>query len=347
MGVNLASSPVITAFAGLRRALADTASTEDRAMLRDAIRDALDRDAATHAADTLAADTRAKGPLAADTPAIVPIATDILAAGARHTDPLATGPLATDSLPAETRIVANSWTVTGEIYQGSHFVIERLRHRDLGDSFALKRIRTHFAGDPLFRHMLLREARNHLRVRHRSVLHAHIVLRLEDGSPALVLEYRPGPSLSAHLRQAALAPRDIVQLTSRICEALGEVHSLGLIHGDVTPANILLPEREPARALLCDFGLSSAIGQGIEGFDALGTPGFVAPEAEMPDRARHVGIDIYGLGAVLLSCLDALQPVQCAPLQQLAESLCMGDQAGRPQTIAAVGQILEAMASEF
>jgi len=287
---------VIAAFRALRRALDDTESEDERVLLRNALRDALDRDAATM---------------------------------------------------AETRIVANSWTVTGEIHRGRHFVIEALRHRDLGDSWAIKRIISAHARDPLFRDMLLREAANHLRVRHKAVLAAHAVLRLEDGSPGLVLEYRQGPSLAAQLSQSALTAVQILQLTSRICEALIEVHSLGIIHGDVTPANILLPQGEPGLALLCDFGLSTVAGAGIDGFDALGTPGFMAPEAEIPCAPRHPAADIYGLGAIITACLDVAGTDCCVPLHQLAALLCAQDVASRPQTVATVQHRLKTIASEL
>jgi len=288
---------VIAAFRALRRALDDTESEDERALLRNAVRDALDRDAAT--------------------------------------------------LGTERRIVANSWTVTGEIHRGPHFVIEALRHRDLGDRWAIKRILPAHARDPLFRDMLLREAANHLRVQHPAVLRAHALLRLEDGSPALVLEYRQGPSLAGHLRDSALTPPQILQVASRICEALSEVHSRGITHGDVTPANILLPQSEPGLALLCDFGLSTASGEGIDGFEALGTPGFVAPEAAIPHGLRHPGTDIYGLGAVVGACLDAACACDCVALRQLAASLCMENAASRPPTVAAVQHRLRTIASEL
>jgi len=288
---------VIGAFGALRRALDETASPLKRRILRDAVRDALDRNAV-------------------------------------------------DLSLEHGRIVANTWSVTGQIYRGTHFLIERLRHRDLGSEHALKRIVPDHARDPLFRGLLLREAAHHLLIRHPTVLFAQALLRLDDGSPALLMDYRPGVSLAVLLRETPLTLQCIHNLIARLCEALTVIHGAGMTHGDLTPSNILLPKGRLGDAVICDFGLSGAIGEAIDGFDSLGTPGFVAPEAVLSGAPRDARVDIFGLGAVVRACLDALpsdaRGTDCAAdLLQLVRRLCADDPAARPTSPRAVQALLE------
>lgn len=253
---------VVSTFAELRRALAALSSHEERAIARDALRDALDRDAAgLHRSD-------------------------------QGLEPGA--------------ILAGTWTRAGSIHAGRYFVLERLRHRELGGSQVLKRVADAHARDPLFRRMLIREATCQLRVRHPAVVAAQVLLRLDDGAPALVMDHHPGPDLGEQLRRAPLTCEAIRTLAARVHSAIEATHEAGFVHGDVSPANILMPGGNPEAALLCDFGLATPIGSTVEGLVEFGTPEFRAPETERPDTVLDVGADVFAVGSVLEACLRAL-----------------------------------------
>ncbi|HEY5927448.1 MAG TPA: sigma 54-interacting transcriptional regulator [Kofleriaceae bacterium] len=99
-------------------------------------------------------------------------------------------------------------------------------------------------------------------------------------------------------------PRALWALLADIAGALAVIHAAGLVHGDVTPANILLVEgKGEHRAVLVDLGLASGEG-------ARGTPQFMAPEA----LAGHVEprSDLYSLGATAVRLVTG-RPLYDAP----------------------------------
>lgn len=281
---------VVNAFAALRASLGEVRCRDTRHLLRDAVRDALDRDAA-----------------------------QLRAAG-------------------EPAIIAGTWTLGETIYAGSRFQIDRLRHRDLGSSHLLKRLRPNLGRDPLFRDLLLREGRHQSRLRDPAILPAEAVLRL-DGGPGLVLPAQEGPDLAAFLRHSRPGLAWLQALLKRVLDGLSAIHRAGLVHGDLTAANILLPGRDPAQALICDFGLAAEIGSIRSGFDEIGTPGFVPPEAADPLRACEPAQDLFAFGVLLALCLDASSQTKRTWLD-LAEALQQDDPGARP-TLAQIREVIE------
>ncbi len=97
------------------------------------------------------------------------------------------------------------------------------------------------------------EAMQLMRLRHPSLL-AVLDLRQVNGTAYRVMRFEPGPTLFAHRRALAGAPaeEDVARWLDGLLGALDVLHRAGLVHGDVTPDNILL--RPGERALLLDFG---------------------------------------------------------------------------------------------
>jgi len=138
-----------------------------------------------------------------------------------------------------------------------------------------------------------------------------------DGRPFLVMEYVAGPSLAEHLAQhGPLALGRAVVLVCDVLQALARAHALGVVHGDVTPANILLT---PAgRAKLADFGAAS--GSSAPAGDVWGTPGYIAPEV-LAGGARTPAADIFAVGALLQVLLSGRLPTVAEGSVRLASDL--------------------------
>ncbi|MGK0189353.1 MAG: serine/threonine protein kinase [Verrucomicrobiales bacterium] len=104
-----------------------------------------------------------------------------------------------------------------------------------------------------------------------------------------------------------------MSVLGQVCDALDYVHSLGVVHRDVKPGNILLDRKGNAK--LSDFGLVK--GMLYEEFTeealtrtdmAVGTPQYMAPEQlEWPAQADHRA-DIYSTGAVLYQMMTGEVP---------------------------------------
>jgi serine/threonine protein kinase len=116
----------------------------------------------------------------------------------------------------------------------------------------------------------------------------------------------------ALLRHKRLSSSFALNVAIQIAAALTAVHSLGLIHRDIKPDNILLSDD---RALLTDFGIVRQVeftgagqpptlaGSGLP----IGTPQYMAPEQLSGQHVDH-RVDIYALGAVLYEMLTGRPP---------------------------------------
>lgn len=128
-----------------------------------------------------------------------------------------------------------------------------------------------------------------------------------SGTPFLVMELIEGVSLRQRLAQGPMTGPETAELGRAVADTLGYVHSSGVVHRDVKPANILIDSQaaDPRYgAKLADFGiarLTDATHMTADG-TTLGTANYLSPEQVL---AAEVGppADVYALGLVLLECL--------------------------------------------
>jgi serine/threonine protein kinase len=134
------------------------------------------------------------------------------------------------------------------------------------------------------------------------------------------MEYLPGPTVSQLVkREGPLPPERTVHLLRQICGALGEAHSVGLIHRDIKPGNIIVCERGGIRdvAKLLDFGLVAAPDP-EPGFELTvqgqtpGTPAYMSPEQAAGLADCDLRSDIYSLGATAYFMLAGRPPFERA-----------------------------------
>ena len=136
------------------------------------------------------------------------------------------------------------------------------------------------------------------------------VMQDDDGraSTFLVMELVDGPDLRQTLKSGPLGPAGTASLGADLADALNYVHSNGVIHRDVKPANILLyPLAENDTRLypkLTDFGIARMTEATIATAHGatIGTANYLSPEQAL-GGAVDPRTDIYSLGLVLLECL--------------------------------------------
>ena len=166
---------------------------------------------------------------------------------------------------------------------------------------ALKRLHPYLANDADAIAQLLGEARVAARLEHPSAVPV-IDLGCEDGAWFVAFEHVTGSDLATILGRLAgrgeLLPVPVaVALACDVAAAVGALHRLdgaGLVHGDVTPANVLLARDGSVR--LTDLGACAALARGAPG--VFGTPGYVAPEQARGERTGPAA-DVFSLGAIL------------------------------------------------
>ena len=130
----------------------------------------------------------------------------------------------------------------------------------------------------------------------RRIDHPHIVRLLRvvgvgGGGLAAVLEYAPGGSLADLVAaRGRLEPAEVTTLLIPLGRALAHLHERGLVHGDLSPGNVLFAA--DGRPLLADLGVARVLG--LRSGGEWGTPGFADPAHPGPDPAG----DVRALGAL-------------------------------------------------
>jgi eukaryotic-like serine/threonine-protein kinase len=149
------------------------------------------------------------------------------------------------------------------------------------------------------RKRFLREARSAAKVRHENVVQVYAVE--EQPLPYLVMEFIPGETLQLRLdRTGPLETVEVVRIGRQIAEGLAAAHSMGLIHRDIKPGNILIEAGPHLCVKITDFGLARAADDAsmTQSGTIAGTPMFMAPEQASGETIDHRA-DLSSLCSVL------------------------------------------------
>lgn len=140
------------------------------------------------------------------------------------------------------------------------------------------------------------------------VVHPAVVAPIDAGGlpePYLVMELAPGRALSDHIEEGTLPLDRLMAVGGALADALGAVHAVGLAHGDVKPANVVMDD-DMREVRLVDFGLAGSL--------AGGSAAYAAPEV-LGSGPPSASADVYSLGLTLWAALHG------APLGTSGEEL--------------------------
>jgi len=225
--------------------------------------------------------------------------------------------------------VLGHYSVLEQIARGGMGVVYRALDQRLHRTVALKVIPQHLLGVPRVREAFRTEAMALSRINHPNVETVFDFDRV-DGVDFLVTEYIAGRSLAETLSEGPLDEIELHAIAGQLAHALEYVHSRGVVHGDVTPANIMItPE---GRVKLIDFGLarllpvlmSSADLEVPADLDSVrGTLPYMAPEQVVGEPAG-VRTDIYSTGAVLYEMATGTRLFQSQLMTELMARIVQG-----------------------
>ncbi|MEU4239575.1 serine/threonine-protein kinase [Actinoplanes sp. NPDC026619] len=215
---------------------------------------------------------------------------------------------------AAPRRIAGRYRLLEKLGTGGMSEIWRGYDETLGRPVAVKVLSPRLADDQSFRDRLRQEALAAARLSH-----PHITGIFDFGESPLyvVMELNDGESVAARLnRRGAMPWREAVTVAVEVASALATAHARGIVHRDVTPANVMLTG---AGAKVVDFGISAIVGERDAAPDGslLGTPAYLAPE-RLGGAQVSAAADVYALGLLLYRSLTGRLPW---PAETTAEAL--------------------------
>jgi serine/threonine protein kinase len=183
----------------------------------------------------------------------------------------------------------------GKTYKGRHLIV--------GEPVCIKHCSEISAADAA---ILREEAKAMWDLRHYAIPAVRNLLRLPDGSLALVMSYIEGPTLEQVIekyqaKKKRLEPEAVAWITQRILNALSYIHRHGVVHGDLKPQNIIVQPTTHA-AVLVDFGLAAikpTRATKNKGYTELFSP----PEQLSEDAPLIPETDFYSLGMTMIYAL--------------------------------------------
>ena len=198
----------------------------------------------------------------------------------------------------------------GEVYEveDSH-VPER-------GALALKTVRSDLLGNADIAARFEREVRHALELAHPNVCRIYDVGRHASTGvpdvPFLTMEFLPGGTLSAWLKDASGQPRTVPEsealpLIRQMVAGLAAIHSQGIIHRDFKPLNVMLVSSGSGstRTVITDLGLARAVGDLTltRTGEVPGTLAYLAPELDGTPERVTCAADVYSLGVTMLQML--------------------------------------------
>jgi serine/threonine-protein kinase len=210
-------------------------------------------------------------------------------------------------------VLAGRYELLDQVGEGGMGVVWHARDRELERDVAIKLLRSFVAQDSEQARRFHREARTLAALTHEHIVRVYDYVSNGEES-FLVMEYVDGSNLAQTTRgRLPLSAREAAAYTQPVAAALAYAHRTGVVHRDLTPANILI-ERSGGRVVTTDFGLAriarTSDSLPVTAMGALlGTPEYWSPEQAL-GRESAAPADIYALGCILFLLLSGHLPFE-------------------------------------
>ena len=218
---------------------------------------------------------------------------------------------------------------TGELIAGRYRLIRQLGAGGMGEvwqarneltnrDFAIKFLLPEFANHREAFDRFVQEAETTGKLQHPSIIDVYDVAQSKDGRPFIVMELLRGEELEHKLtREGTLSPFRTAVIFAQIAAGLQMAHQAGVVHRDLSSANIFLAKdlgRDAVMPKILDFGVSKNVGPEWNGGvttsngAVLGNPMYMSPEQACGAETVDFRTDIWTLGVVMYQCLTGRLP---------------------------------------
>ena len=202
-----------------------------------------------------------------------------------------------------------AYEIIAEVGRGGMAVVYKAYQRALDRYVAIKVLPPQFTFDPEFIRRFALEARAAAKLKHPNIVTIYDVGE-QNGLHYIVQEFVEGITLADLIRrEGALPPTRAVHIITQVASALDYAHTLGFVHRDVKPSNIMIGAND--HATLTDFGIAKAAeGTRVTKSGVMvGTPEYMAPE-QIRGQGVDGRVDVYALGVVGYEMLAGRVPFQ-------------------------------------
>ncbi len=248
------------------------------------------------------------------------------------------------SLPPPGTVMGGRYRLTRLVAEGGMGAVFEAEDREGGRTVALKLLHPELTADRDVRRRFRRESSVLLALDHPCVVRVLDIGANDDELLFSVMELLEGETLRELVaREGPLSSVALLPIVEGIAAGLGAAHAHGVIHGDLTPANVFLVGARREVKLL-DFGLSKVLG--LERLtrtgELIGTPAYMAPELLTGKGELDERIDTYAFGVMIYECLSGTPPFTGQVPGKLMMDIVMGnappleEAAGVPATLSAV-----------
>ncbi|TWD81977.1 serine/threonine protein kinase [Kribbella amoyensis] len=211
--------------------------------------------------------------------------------------------------------VIGRYRLQEQVGAGAFATVWRGYDDDLDVDVAVKVLADNWASRADVRERFLSEARLMRRIASDRVVRVFDLGKLPDGRPYFVMDYVDGGTLADILAGGPVDPADALWWGADLARAVAALHAEGVVHRDITPANLLLRPSNGLesgggthRIVLADLGLAKRAAEASGLTQAVGTPSYMAPEQGRGDGGFDERADVYAVGAVTYALLTGRAP---------------------------------------
>ena len=220
------------------------------------------------------------------------------------------------------RLIDGKYQILDRLGVGGMGEIFKVRHIHLNELRVIKIMRPNVAADDQGLQRFLQEARTSTQIKHKNLAMLYDFAQLDDGSYYMVWEFIDGTNIQRWIASNGPMPgRLTIEISIQALHGLEHLHSMGLIHRDISPENIMLSQDHHGKLMVkvIDFGIAKSLAEGESGHGLTQTGMFLGKlKYASPEQAGFLKegenldprSDLYSFGIVMYEMLAGKAPFQ-------------------------------------